>query len=55
MSNMTNRYISRCQHDDTQDRLCPVFRVSYILSKAETNETERYLMLLKGGVILIGK
>lgn len=29
------------------DPYCPVFKVGYILEKAEKNETERYLMLLK--------
>ena len=35
------------------DPYCPVLKIGYILAKAEKNETERYLMLLKGGVILI--
>ncbi len=30
-----------------------MFRISYIMEQAEHNETERYLMLLKGGVIQI--
>ena len=42
-----------CNYRDNVDQFCPVFQLNYMLSKAETNETERYLMLLKGGVILI--
>jgi hypothetical protein len=29
------------------DPYCPVFTISYLLSKAEANETEQYLMLIK--------
>ncbi len=47
MSNITNKYISRCMYSDTVDKYCPVFQIGYILSKAEQNETERYLMLVK--------
>ena len=30
-----------------KDPYCPVFRINYIMARAEPNETERYLMLLK--------
>ena len=47
LPNITNKYISRCTYTDSRDEYCPVFQLNYILQKAETNETERYLMLLK--------
>ena len=53
LSNVTNRYISDCSYDEDKDPLCPVFQLGYILARAETNETERFLMLLKGGVIQV--
>ena len=47
MQNMTNKYISSCNYHDKNDIFCPVFRLKYILAKAESNETERLLMLLR--------
>ncbi len=44
---MTNKYISTCNYHDEVDIYCPVFRLKYILTKAESNETERLLMLLR--------
>jgi hypothetical protein len=36
-----------------QDPYCPVFQIGYILSKAEPDASEKYQMMIKGGVILI--
>ncbi|CAF1057371.1 unnamed protein product [Brachionus calyciflorus] len=53
LRNITNTYISRCTYHDLKDPYCPVFQVGYILDKAEPNQTEKYLMLIKGGVVII--
>jgi hypothetical protein len=35
------------------DPLCPVFKLSYILNKAEPDKEEKYLMLVKGALVQI--
>lgn len=53
LPNITNQYISKCNYEDYKDPYCPVFKVDYILNKAEPDIDEKYQMLLKGGVIQI--
>jgi hypothetical protein len=52
---MTNKYISTCNYHDTIDKHCPVFKLNYILAKAEANETERLLMLLRVNFFILMK
>ena len=45
------KYIRECANYHEKDPNCPVFTLDHILTEAEKNETERYLMLLKGTAI----
>lgn len=42
-----------CVHHPTDDKLCPIFTLNFILKQAEPDETERNLMLRYGGVIRV--
>ncbi|RNA03750.1 P2X purinoceptor 4, partial [Brachionus plicatilis] len=49
----TNKYLQTCEYHKEKDPYCPIFQLNYILSLAENDPKEIYLMLIKGGVILI--
>ncbi|CAF0928545.1 unnamed protein product [Brachionus calyciflorus] len=49
----TNSYLQTCTYHEEYDPHCPIFQLNYILSLAEPDIKEKYLMMIKGGVILI--
>jgi hypothetical protein len=53
LSNITNLYLTNCTYHEIHDPHCPIFKLDYILKRAEPNLNERNEMLKKGGVIEI--
>lgn len=49
----TNKYLQTCTYHREQDPYCPIFQLNYILSLAEPDEKEKYIMMIRGGVVLI--
>jgi len=45
--NAPQNYLSKCIYNENNDPYCPIFRLNDILLSAETDEYERYQMLLK--------
>ena len=52
LPNITNKYISQCVYDEVRDPFCPVFKVGYIIDRAESDDNEKYLMLLRVNIYI---
>jgi hypothetical protein len=46
-------YLKKCNYDQTNNRICPIFRVGTLLDIVEPDATEKELMLTYGGVIRV--